>query len=189
MASCKVTARKFQEVHIPIRTIQAYQKLPQSVMYDKIGQDPVYSQMISFVSLYYHEPNGQVYCGLTSFKNQILITFDPETKKFKDLEFQNNKVCERFDVKIHRSLEPDDDGTILFATAGLHELQSHTDAQGGRIFRLHPDSGEIDVMARPVRHDYIQTIALDKKRQVVYGNCYPMGTHSAMRSRQGRRPS
>jgi hypothetical protein len=162
-------------VHLPVRTVQAYTKLPPAVMYDKIAQDPVYSKMISFVSLYYHPADGQVYCGLTSFKNQILITFDPEKKTFKDLEFQNSSVCERFDVKIHRSLEPDDDGTVLFATAGLHALESHPEAEGGRIFRYHPDSGKIDAIARPVRQDYIQTIALDKKRQVVYGNCYPIG--------------
>lgn len=173
MASCKVTARKFQDIRIPLRTLKAIGQA--GWVFDNYRADPDMGKMVSFVSLYYHEPNGLVYCGLTSYTGQVLITFDPESKEFRDLEYQNRDFYEPFDVKIHRSFEPDGEGNILFAIAGLHDLKSNPEAEGGRIFRLRPDTEEIEVLGRPVRHDYIQTIAYDKARKIVYGNCYPMG--------------
>jgi len=172
MASCKVKSYRFQDIRMPLKTVMAIKEAGWD--FDEFAADPEIRDMISFVSLHYHEPNGIVYCGLTSYAAQILITFDPDTKKFTDLEFQNNDLAEPFDTKIHRSLEPDDDGTILFAIAGLHTIKNHPEARGGRIFRLYPDTNKIEVLVRPVPRDYIQTIAFDRKRKIVYGNCHPI---------------
>ena len=177
MASCVTKAYRFQDLQLPVKTATAL--LRASFDFDTMQSDADFGRLISFVSLHYHEPDGLVYCGLTSFANQILITFDPETKQFRDLEFQSRDICERYDVKIHRSFELDEDGNLLFAVAGLHDVKTNPDAPGGRIFRLHPESGEIDVIARPVARDYIQTIAYDQVRKIVYGNCYPIGNQFA----------
>ena len=173
MATCTVKARKFQDLRLPLNTVLALRQAELS--FDVSQADPDGGRMVSFVSLHHHEPNGQIYCGLTSFANQILIRFDPDTKQFTDIEYQNRDFCERYDVKIHRSFEPDGEGNILFAIAGLHQLKTNPDAPGGRVMRLHPETGEIDVVCRPVPRDYIQTIALDRKRKIVYGNCHPLG--------------
>ncbi len=172
MASCQTTARKFQDFSLPIDTVAAMQQA--ELNFDDDQADPNAGKMVSFVSLHHHDPNGQVYCGLTSLANQILVSFDPDTKQFADLAYQDREFCERYDVKIHRSFEADGEGGIFFAVAGLHQLKTNPDAPGGRIFRLDPETGRIDFIARPVKRDYIQTIAYDKLRKVFYGNCYPL---------------
>lgn len=175
MPSCKVKSYKFhkEDVRLPVRTVQAIWKAQMD--WEGYRRNPDGGKMSAPTSLHYYEPDGLVYCGMTSWVNQLLFTFDPDTKQFKDLEFQNREFCEPWDMKIHRSFEPDDDGTILFATACLHNFADQPYAPGGRIFRLHPKSGEIEVLGRPVARDYIQTIAFDRKRKIVYGNCFPNG--------------
>ena len=134
--------------------------------------DPSLAYGISFTSLLYNPNDGLIYCGLTSADGDIFYTFDHKTKAFASLGFQ--RVADRFDVKIHRSLELDDDGTIYGATAGLHPVPERLDAEGGKLFRYHPAEGKIEVLARPVPRDYIQCIALDRKRKIIYGFTYPV---------------
>lgn len=172
MATCKITAHKFQDVHIDLKKALAIRDLELS--FDQMQADDEIGKLISFVSLHYHEPNGLLYCGLTSFANQVLISFDPDTKKFIDLEYQSRDICERFDVKIHRSFESDGQGNILMAMAGLHDPKVNPEAEGGRLLRLYPDSGEIEVLGRPMPRDYIQTFAYDHHRRIFYGNGYPL---------------
>jgi len=176
MASCTTRAYRFQDMSLSLNTVMAMREVEWT--FDTLQRDADWGRFISFTSLCYHKPNRQLYCGLTSFQNQLLIAFDPATKRFTDLEYQNRDLCERYDTKIHRSFEPDGEDSILFATAVVVPLELSTnnrDAEGGRIFRFFPDSGEIHVLGRPVRRDYIQTIAYDPHRQLVYGNCYPLG--------------
>ena len=173
MASCITRAYRFQDLRFPLNTVMKMRDVGWT--FDQRQADPDWGTLISFTSLHYHAPNGQLYCGLTSLGNQILVAFDPEGKQFTDLRFQERDFCERYDTKIHRSFEPDGEDSILFAAAGLHDIATNPDAEGGRLFRFRPDSGEIRPLARPVRRDYIQTIAYDPSRQVIYGNCYPMG--------------
>ena len=172
MASCNITAHKFQDVRLPLKKALAMRD--EQIPFDALQADPDMGKMISFVSLHVHEPNGLLYCGLTSFANQILISFDPDTKRFTDLEYQNRDECERFDVKIHRSFEPDGEGNILLAIAGLHDPKTNPEAPGGRIFRLRPDTGDLEVLGRPMPPDYIQTFAYDRHRRIFYGNGYPL---------------
>jgi hypothetical protein len=173
MPSCVSRARQFQNLRFPLDTVLAMREVKWT--FDMRQADPEWGSLISFTSLHYHQPTGQLYCGLTSEANQLLIAFDPDEKQFTDLGFQDQDFCERYDTKIHRSFEPDGEDSILFATAALHEIETNLDAEGGRIFRFWPDSGEMQPLARPVRRDYIQTIAYDPRHQLVYGNCYPMG--------------
>ena len=177
MTTCKITAHKFQDVRVDLKKALAIRDLELS--FDQMQADDEIGKLISFVSLHYHEPNGLLYCGLTSFANQVLISFDPDTKQFVDLEYQNRDICERFDVKIHRSFEADGQGNILMAIAGLHDPQVNPEAEGGRLLRLYPDSGEIEVLGRPVPGEYIQTFAYDRGRRIFYGNGYPLRRPSA----------
>ena len=140
-------------------------------MADRAG-DPSLTYGISFTSLLYNPNDGLIYCGLTTADGDLLYTFNHETKEFTSLGFQS--VADEFDVKIHRSLELDDDGTIYGATAGLHPVQRRLDAKGGKIFRYTPADGKIEILARPVQYDYIQCIALDRVRKILYGFTYPV---------------
>ena len=134
--------------------------------------DPSLAYGISFTSLLYNPNDGLIYCGLTTADNDLLYTFNHETKEFTSLGFKS--VADEFDVKIHRSLELEVDGTIYGATAGLHGVTKRLGAEGGKIFKYHPDEGKIEVLARPVKYDYIQCIALDRQRKIIYGFTYPV---------------
>ena len=172
MASCKVTARVLRDAHVSLELNQAVLKA--GWKYDDYRRhEPWRTHMISFTSVLYHPGDGKVYCGLTSFSGKIFYRFDPETKKFEDLHFE--RIGDIYDAKIHRSLELDDDGTIVGATAYLIDFADHPDAPGGKVFRYDPKTDELKVIDVPVPHDGIQSIALDRRRQIVYGNCYPLG--------------
>jgi sugar lactone lactonase YvrE len=103
----------------------------------------------------------------------LLYTFNPRTKKFRSLGFDKADGVERFDVKIHRSLCLDDQGLIYGATACLHSNREYNQAPGGKLFRYDPRRERIEVLAIPMPHLYIQSIALDSRRQIIYGCTYP----------------
>jgi hypothetical protein len=126
---------------------------------------------ISFTCLLAH-PDGYIYCGITAFKGDIFWRFDPKTGEFTDLGYK--AVGEQYEVKIHRSLELASDGTIYGATATLYTLDQRLNTVGGRIFKYHPSVGKIEMLATPCKRDYIQTITLDEKRQLIYGMVCPV---------------
>jgi len=127
---------------------------------------------ISITTVMYHPPQAKVFLGTTDMSNDLLYTFDPKSEAFQSCGFR--RIADRFDVKIHRSLVLEKDGSILGATAGLHGLQERDNAKGGKIFRYHPSDGSLELVARPVKKDYIQSIVLDQRRRIIYGFTYPM---------------
>ncbi|MDD3925103.1 MAG: hypothetical protein PHT33_00420 [bacterium] len=139
---------------------------------DYIGDADIYQNYFCITCLLYNPLDNLIYCGLTAFNNDILYSFDPENGRFQSCGYQN--LAERYEVKIHHSLELDADGTIYGATACLHDIDEYLDAPGGRIFRLDPGSGKIETLGIPVSHNYIQMINLDKKRRIIYGTTYPI---------------
>jgi hypothetical protein len=118
----------------------------------------------------YNRYDKLLYVGNTAYNNDLLYTFDPEEKVFTSLNFQN--VADRYDTKIHRSLEIDHDGVVYGATASLHDLDAQHKAPGGKIFKYDPKSRKITVLATPVPSWYIQTIVLDPDRMILYGYTY-----------------
>lgn len=138
----------------------------------KIEDDDVFHNRIAFTSLLYNPNDGLIYCGITAYDNDILHTFDPNTGEFRSLGY--TRVAEKYEVKVHRSLELDDDGTLFGASACLHDVNLRLEAPGGRIFSYTPETGKIRVLVTPVPHDYVQTISLDRKRRLIYGFTYPV---------------
>ena len=127
----------------------------------------------AFTTVRYH-PDGCVYCGTTAFDNDILYRFDPRKSEFQCLDYPQH--AEIMEVKVHRSLEIDTDGTIVGASAGLYDLDERDDAPGGSLFAFDPKTNAIDKLAVPVKHDYIQNITLDRRRRKICGNTYPVAT-------------
>ena len=168
--TCKVKAYDLGVHRAPLGLVQA----AAGFTFDQAQANAPINQFVSFVSLLYHPVTRQVYCGLTNWKNDLLYAFDPKSKQFEDLKFRG--IADRFDVKIHRSLEIDEDGTIVGAVAGLHMYADHPEAAGGKLFSFDPVSKQYDVLGIPVPYDYIQSIALDRKRRIIYGNGYPLNT-------------
>jgi len=128
--------------------------------------------LIAFTCLLHHPKDNGIYCGITAFDGEILWRFDPKLKSFTCLNY--GRVHEPFEVKIHRSLTLAANGTIFGASACLYSVNDRLRAPGGAIFRLAPGASAPEKLAIPVKHDYIQAIALDEKRQLVYGLTYPV---------------
>ena len=181
MTFCKVTAYDLGVHRISLGVARAVR----GWSFDQSQANEPINRFVSSTSLLYHPKTKLVYCGLTSWKNDLLHAFDPKTKAFKSLNYQ--RIGDRFDVKIHRSLELDDDGKIVAAVAGLHRFSDHPDAAGGKVFTYDPLADRFDVLGIPSAYDYIQSIALDRKRKIVYGNGYPLHTQWGFHMRT-RRP-
>ncbi len=128
--------------------------------------------LISFTSLLYHPARKTIICGLTAFDTDLLYEFNPQTEVFSSLGF--DRVSERFEIKIHRSLYLAGDDNLYGATACLHREDQRAEAPGGRLFRYDFRRESFDFLGRPVSHDYIQTIAVDETRGLIYGITYPV---------------
>jgi hypothetical protein len=126
-----------------------------------------YEDWISFTALLADDARNTLWCGLASFTGDIFYRYDRGTGKFQSLNFQS--VGDKYDAKFHQGLFFDRRGAIWAATAALHDVDRYWDAPGGAIVRFWPQTEELQVAARPMPHLYIQGVALDDKRGVMYG--------------------
>ncbi|HVF10828.1 MAG TPA: hypothetical protein VNA16_08500, partial [Abditibacteriaceae bacterium] len=122
---------------------------------------------ISFDGVVYHALRDRVYCGITSFNADVFAAYDRKLERFVPLDFA--AVADPYDAKFHRSMELTQDGSTLYmATALLHDVDCYWDAPGGGIFQHDIAEGKTSKLGIPLPHNYIQSIALDEKRGVIY---------------------
>ena len=124
---------------------------------------------ISMDCALYNSRDDRVYLGITSFANDIFRAYDRGTGEFVDLGYA--KIANEFDAKFHRSLVEGADGCLYGAIALLHDCDRYFDAPGGAIVKYDPASGAIEKLSVPIPHAYIQSIAIDNDRGVIYGQC------------------
>ncbi len=135
---------------------------------DFLKNEPWRKDWISFDGVVYHPGTQRVYVGITSFDADIFKAYDCRQERFVDLDF--GKVVDRYDAKFHRSMQLTKDGQSLYtATALLHDVDRYWEAPGGGIFRHDIATGRNEKLGIPIPHNYIQSIALDETRGVVYG--------------------
>ena len=136
--------------------------------YDDFLADPHWRRdWVSFDGVVHHPGNDRVYCGITSFDADIFWAWDRKTENWIDCGFGN--VREPFDAKFHRSMQLTADGQTLYtATALLHDIDNYWTAPGGGLFAHHIASSKTTKLGIPIPHVYIQSIALDEKRGVIY---------------------
>jgi hypothetical protein len=125
---------------------------------------------ISFDCAAYNPADDRIYLGITSFDADIFKAYDRRTGRFVDLGF--SRIAESFDAKFHRSLELGDDGCLYAAIALLHDADQYQTAPGGAIVKYDPKNGEISKLITPLPHIYIQSIALDRRRKMIYCMCF-----------------
>ncbi|MFH1709422.1 MAG: hypothetical protein ABIF71_16105 [Planctomycetota bacterium] len=163
----KVIAHRLREISHPV-----HRMLSELGYRDFVADEDWRHNLISTTSVEYMPARRTVMCGLTSFANDLMYEFDLATGKFISLNYQ--KVSEKFEIKIHRSLHCMRDGRVMGATACLHREDQRLEAPGGRIFLVNPATREYDFLGIPVPRDYIQTITVDEDRGLVYGFTYPV---------------
>ncbi len=141
--------------------------------YRQLAADPAWRNgWISFDSVTWNPADNLVYCGLNTIDGDLLYSFDPTNARFESLGAR--QWADEFDVKIHRTLllSPKDGG-FYFATSLLHDLDRQREAGGGKLVHYDPIVRRYDILAIPVPRLYIQSIAADWQRGLIYGFTYP----------------
>lgn len=145
-----------------------WSEVDNSWVYDDFMADQKYKKAwISLTTLACHDAEDAVYVGMGSFSNELLWRFDRNTKKFESMGYE--KVGDKYDCKFHRSLEIDDDGMIYAAPALFHDIDKQFEANGGRLLRFDTKTRKFEFLDLPFERAYVQSIALDRKRGIVYG--------------------
>ena len=141
--------------------------------YRQLHTDPAWFKgWISFDSLAFHSGDGGIYCGLNSMDGDLLYRFDPGTQGFECLN--TTGWTDPYDVKIHRTLlHNPKDGCLYFATSLLHDIDEQQRARGGKVVRYDPRARSYEILDIPAPRLYIQSIAADWDRGIVYSFTYP----------------
>lgn len=141
--------------------------------YRELAADPTWFKgWISFDAVRWNPYDRKLYCGLNSLDGDLLYTFDPKTCQFACMGTQ--AWTDKYDVKIHRTLLLSPlDRCFYFATALLHDLDQQHEAQGGKLVKFDPQSRTYSVIGVPAPHLYIQSIAADWGRSIIYEFSYP----------------
>lgn len=141
--------------------------------YRNLIADPLWrSGWISFDTVNVNPDDGQVYCGLNAIDGDLLYRFDPATGQFTSLNTQS--WTDVFDVKIHRSLLYNPvEKCFYFATSLLHDVDQQPLSPGGKLVRFDPVANRYDVLGIPIPKLYIQSLAADFERGLIYGFTYP----------------
>lgn len=141
--------------------------------YRDLAADPAWFHgWISFDSLCWDAERGVLFCGLNSLDGDLLYRFDPNTGEFQSCHTQ--RWADRFDSKIHRMLlKSPVDGCLYFGTSLLHDADQQHEAPGGKLVRYDPDADAYQVLGIPEPHLYLQSIAADWQRGILYAFTYP----------------
>jgi hypothetical protein len=127
---------------------------------------------ISFDAVAFNPDNGLMYCGLNSLDGDLLYAFDPRTGEFEGLCTQS--WADPYDVKIHRTiLHNPNDHCLYFGTSMLHDMDEQQHAKGGKLVRFDPARRTFDILGVPAARLYIQSIAADWQRNLIYSFTYP----------------
>lgn len=141
--------------------------------YQDLRANPLWFKgWISFDTVTWNPKDKKLYCGLNSLDGDLLHCFSPSAPQFESMNTQ--QWTDRYDVKIHRTLllNPKDQ-CFYFATSLLHDLDQQQAAKGGKLVRFDPQTRQYQVIGVPVPHLYIQSIAADWERSIIYGFTYP----------------
>jgi sugar lactone lactonase YvrE len=136
---------------------------------DIVAHEEWRKDWISFDSLCYVEKRDTVFCGITSLSADIFWGYDRGSRRFVPTGFE--KIADPYDAKFHRSLV-EYDGCLYAGIALLHDIDRYWEAPGGAIVRYDLTDGTIEKIGIPIPHVYIQSIALDERRGLLYGQTF-----------------
>ncbi len=141
--------------------------------YRDLVADPAWRDgWISFDTVTFNPDDGQIYCGLNAIDGDLLYRFDRRTERFECL--RTKRWTDRYDVKIHRNLLYNRaDRCFYFATSLLHDVDEQRSAGGGKLVRYDPAADAYEILGVPVPMLYIQSLAADFERGLLYGFTYP----------------
>ena len=124
---------------------------------------------ISFDCLRHVESVDTVFAGITSFDGDIFWGYDRKNGQWVSTHYKD--ISDPFDAKFHRSLVHHR-GKLYGAVALLHDIDRYWDAPGGAIVEYDYTAGKIEKIGIPIPHVYIQSIVLDSRREIIYGQSF-----------------
>ncbi|MFH1616664.1 MAG: hypothetical protein ABIG61_16470 [Planctomycetota bacterium] len=134
---------------------------------DFIEDESWRKQWISFDCLCYVPQVNTVYAGITSFdENNIFWGWDISNEQWVSTGYE--RIAKPFDAKFHRSLVYHK-GHLWAAVAQLHNIDKYGEAPGSPIIRYNPGNNDIERSPAVLPRHYIQAIALDPEREIIYG--------------------
>ena len=141
--------------------------------YHQLAADPKWSKgWISFDAVAFNPDDRQIYCGLNSIDGDLLYRFDPVSGKFEGLNTQ--RWADAYDVKIHRTiLRNPADRCFYFGTSLLHDMDEQQMAAGGKLVKFNPATNSYEFLCVPAPRLYLQSIAADWQRNLIYSFTYP----------------
>jgi len=141
--------------------------------YRELCADPKWFHgWISFDAVVFNPDDRQIYCGLNSIDGDLLYRFDPATGTFECLN--TKQWTDAYDVKIHRTiLHNPYDHCLYFGTSLLHDMDEQQRAGGGKLVRFNPANGSYEMLGVPAPRLYLQSIAADCQRNLIYSFTYP----------------
>ncbi len=148
-------------------------RISQKWTYQYIRSNPLwFNGWISFDTVTWNPNDKRLYCGLNSLDGDLLYSFNSSAPQFESMN--TRQWTDQYDVKIHRTLllNPKDQ-CFYFATSLLHDLDQQQAAKGGKLVRFDPRTRQFRVIGVPVPHLYVQSIAADWERNILYGFTYP----------------
>jgi hypothetical protein len=126
---------------------------------------------ISFDCALYNAGDDRVYVGITCFDARAIFqAYDRKSGQFIDLGY--DRIADRFDAKLHRSLLKHPNGRLYAAPALLHCPDRYVEAPGGAIIEFDPTTGHLQKLGIVLPHVYVQAMALDASRDVLYCQCF-----------------
>jgi len=126
-------------------------------------------EWVSFDCLCYYQQQDTVFAGITSFDADIFHGYNRSEKQWVSTGYE--RIANPYDAKFHRSLVSYD-GCLYGAIALLHDIDRYWDAPGGAIVKYNPQTRDIEKIGIPIPHLYIQSIVLDEKRGIIYGQTF-----------------
>lgn len=139
---------------------------------DLASHEEWFKGWISFDTVAWNPFDQRLYCGLNSLDGDLLYRFDPGAHKFDSMN--TRRWTDPFDVKIHRTLLLNPrDRCLYFATSLLHDLDQQHEAKGGKLVKFDPQTGAFTLIGVPAEHLYVQSIAADWEREIIYAFTYP----------------
>lgn len=126
-------------------------------------------RMYSFVSMCYHPARGKLFLGCTHRAGDILVEFDPQTRKFRSCGFARSGLFEPNVTKVHKGITLDEKKDALyFGTATLSPLSQTIESKGGLLVRYDIARRKFTRVANPSPGDYFQGTCFDLKRRKAY---------------------
>ncbi len=132
----------------------------------------------SFVSMRYHAKKKRLFVGCTNSGGDLLVEFNPTTRKFRSCGYGRSGIWEPTEAKIHKGIWLDEkEDALYFGTSTLSGIPLTVNSKGGKLVRYRMKDRKFTLIAAPTPGDFFQATGYDATRKKMYmytmpGSCF-----------------